>query len=65
MKIIQSKVFVLESKENVLQSKVFVMDRLNVSVHFYFIKKVTFFNRSPLKEYNSKKKSYKKLTCKI
>lgn len=56
MKIIQSKVFVLESKENVSQSKVFVMDRLNVSVHFYFIKIVTFFVLNPLKEYNSKKK---------
>ena len=65
MKIIQSKVFVLESKENVSQSKVFVMDRLNVSVHFYFIKIVTFFDPNPLKNYNSKKKSYKKLTCKI
>lgn len=56
MKIIQSKVFVLESKENVSQSKVFAMDRLNVSVHFYFIKIVTFFVPNPLKEYNSKKK---------
>lgn len=56
MKIIQSKVFVLESKENVSQSKVFVMDRLIQSVHFYFIKIVTFFVPNPLKEYNSKKK---------
>ena len=47
MKIIQSKVFVLESKENVSQSKVFVMDRLNVSVHFYFIKIVTFLTEIP------------------
>ena len=58
MKIIQSKVFVLESKENVSQSKVFVMDRHIKSVHFYFIKFVTFFVPNPLKEYNSKKKSY-------
>lgn len=65
MKILQSKVFVSESKENVSQSKIFVMDRLNVSVHFYFIKIVTFFDLNPLKDYNSKKKSYKKLTCKI
>lgn len=65
MKIIQSKVFVLESKENVSQSKVFAMDRLNVSVHFYFIKIVTFFVPNPLKEYNNKKKKLQKLTCKI
>lgn len=64
MKIIQSKVFVLESKENVSQSKVFAMDRLNVSVHFYFIKIVTFFVPSSLKDYNSKKKSYKNLLVK-
>ena len=56
MKILQSKVFALDSKENVSQSKVFAMDRLNVSVHFYFIKKVTFFVLNPLKVYNSKKK---------
>lgn len=64
MKILQSKVFVLESKENVSQSKIFAMDRLNVSVHFYFIKIVTFFVPNPLKEYNSKKKSYKNLLVK-
>ena len=40
------------------------MDRLNVSVHFYFIKFVTFFDLNPLKEYNSKKKSYKNLPVK-
>ena len=56
MKILQSKIFVLESKENVLQSKIFAMDRLNMSVHFYFAKIVTFFVPISLKEYNSKKK---------
>ena len=58
MKTIQSKVFVLESKENVSQSKVFAMDRLNVSVHFYFIKAVTFFVLNPLKVLKSLQKSY-------
>ena len=41
------------------------MDRHIQSVHFYFIKSVTFFDLNSLKDYNSKKKSYKKLTCKI
>ena len=36
MKTIQSKVFALESKENVSQSKVFITDRHIQSVRFYF-----------------------------